>query len=168
MGIIDPNLIASIAQTGLAGVGMFGLWNGYSLYVMQLQAPAPEDKAQEKEYERRHSSIKFFLLISLSVTLLTGGLELFKMSVSHESDIGVKISNYSDLAKDAKPHVVFKTQEVSIGDFGDISIKVQDKDVISVELGAIFHNINQLKSDLTFANNQLKSGTHEVGNDDPN
>ncbi len=168
MGIIDPNLIVSIAQTGLAGVGMFGLWNGYSLYVIQLQAPPPTSLAQEKEYQRRHASIKFFLIISLSVTLLTGGLEIFKIAGNHESNIGVKISNYSDLTKDSKPHLVFKAQDISIGDFGDVAIKVQDKDVISVELGALLKSFNKMQTDLVFAHNQLKNGTHEVGYDDPN
>lgn len=166
---MDPSLFVTLAQAGLAGVGIFGLWHGYSLYKTQLAAALPTTEFGQNEYKRRHDSIRLFLWVSLAVTAMTGAIEIVKFFNNPQNEISLRLSHYSELEEKLRPKVRLGTASPAIDEFGVASMKTQNRDAVSVEIGVLVQKFDETKRNLSFANNQLRSNSNrELGHEDPN
>ncbi len=164
---MTADILTSLAQAGLAGIGIFGLWQGATLLKQQISKAPPKDELEARDSKWGFSVIVVFLSVSLLTALSAGALEIIKDKSTQK--INITLSPYKKIPNNIKPQITIGTNQITIENSGHSKVDVSEKDTIHVQLEDLFGELNQYQKSYIELNKQIISQSNgEIGYDDPN
>ena len=164
---MTADILTSLAQAGLAGIGIFGLWQGATLLQQQISKAPPKDELEARDSKWRFSVIVVFLSVSLLTAISAGALEIIKDKSTQK--ITITLSPYKKIPDDLKPQVIIGTSPITIEKSGHSNAEISEKDTIYVQLDDLFSRLSDNQRIYRELNNQISLQSNgEIGYDDPN
>lgn len=163
-------LILELAQAGLAGIGMYGLWMGSRL-LQQIIQQNNKGNLNHEDYTTMHRSVLYFLIASVIVALMAGVLEVVKMQIKPQNTISLKIDSYNRINEEIlKPKLNHKSKILKLTKEGEATATVEPNDFIFIEMPELLAELESREQTLKYLKIQLNNSLPktEAAHDDPN